>query len=182
MSIAERLLTVKRRIEEAAIQAHREPAEVTLIAVTKQVPVEWIEEAYAAGHRHFGESKLQEAIPKILALPQDATWHFMGNMQSNKARAIAANFSVIHSLSNLRQLAQLDTSTQVVECLVEVNLAEETQKGGVNENGLDAFLSSVLHSSQVKFRGLMTVGPAMVDSESLRPLFRRLRELNRLAG
>jgi PLP dependent protein len=106
---------IERRIETACTSVGRATEEVTLIAVTKTVSIEQIREAYDAGLRHFGESRLQEALPKIEALPKDIHWHFIGKLQSNKVRKAAALFDVIHTIeseSQLKELGKLDLGGQ----------------------------------------------------------------------
>src|SRR6476659_9786123 len=103
MSLAKNLQTIQERIHQACDKSNRTPASVTLIAVTKTIPIESIREAYDLGIRDFGESRLQEAIPKIETLPNDIRWHFIGHLQSNKAKRAAQYFDVIHTLSTACQ-------------------------------------------------------------------------------
>jgi PLP dependent protein len=150
--------------------------------VSKTFPINAIREAYDAGQRHFGESKLQEALPKIEALPPDITWHFIGKLQSNKARKAAEVFDVIHSLENERQLQELSRGSRRITGLVEVNIAEEVQKSGVLPAEVAHFWKKVLQCEQVHPKGLMTIGPANLSSEAIRPFFRTMRELLQLMG
>jgi PLP dependent protein len=182
MSLNENLKRIRHRIEAACLGAGRSPEDVTLVAVGKTVPLDQVREAYDLGLRHFGESRLQEAIPKIEALPADAVWHFVGRLQSNKAALAARHFQVLHSLENERQLAQLKKAAAPVDGLVEVNIADEPQKSGIPAKMLDEFRSTLLNYENVRFRGLMTIGPNLGDPESMRPFFRRMRELNEALG
>jgi PLP dependent protein len=175
--IAARLREVRHRVEEACRQAGRDPDEVVLIAVTKTVSPESIAEAYAAGHRHFGESRLQEALPKIEALPRDIVWHFIGKLQSNKLRKAAEVFDVLHTVETESQIEELKKIKRQVDVLIEINIAEEPQKAGIFANRLDEFKSKLLNCEQARLQGLMTVGPALHDSEAIRPFFRKMREL-----
>ncbi len=156
--------------------------DVTLIAVSKGIPVGAILEAYDAGQRDFGESRLQEALPKIEVLPQDITWHFIGKLQSNKARAVAQAFQVIHSLDSESQLRELSKIQHVVKVLIEVNIGEEPQKSGISPKSLDSFAQKVIECKQVQLKGLMTVGPANPNAELMRPYFTRMRELAGFIG
>lgn len=175
-----RLLHIQERIARAAESVGRDPASVTLIAVSKHQPLDALKAAYDLGHRHFGESRLQEAEPKIARMPADCVWHFIGNLQSNKARKIGDLFDVVHTFDNERQLDALRGS---VEGLIEVNIAEESQKGGVSPVELDTILQKVVQCPHVTYRGLMTVGPAVDDPDAMRPFFRRLREIrDRIGG
>jgi pyridoxal phosphate enzyme (YggS family) len=176
------LRSVRERIVRACESVGRDPASVTLVAVTKTVPIERIREVYGQGHRHFGENRLQEALPKIEALPDDIVWHFVGRLQSNKARAVAEAFQVVHTLENERQLAEIGRASRVIDGLVQLNLAGEPQKAGILPVGLDKTITLVQQCSNVRFRGLMTIGPQTSDSEGNRPLFRQMSELGRRVG
>jgi len=175
MSIARNLSKVQGEVAIACAVAGRNPSEVTLIAVSKTVPTDAIQEAYDAGHRHFGESKLQEAQPKIEALPPDIVWHFIGNLQSNKAKKVAQYFKVIHTLYSESQLKEIQKANREIEGFIEVNIAKESQKAGLWPESLDEFKAIVLNYSQVHLTGLMTIGPALDDPELSRQYFRELR-------
>ncbi len=175
MDIRVGLQDVRDRIHRACDSVGRDPGSVTLIAVSKLHPVEDIQMAYDLGQRHFGESRLQEAALKIEMLPNDIVWHFIGPLQSNKAKKIASLFSVIHSFCKTGQILEADKAGSPVEGLIEVNIAEETQKTGISAQNLDGFKSDILQSSNVHFRGLMTIGPVVSDAELMRPYFRELR-------
>lgn len=139
-------------------------------------------EAYDAGHRHFGESRLQEAESKILAMPPDVTWHFIGHLQSNKAKKVATLFDVIHALDSESQLKEIAKAGWNVDGFIEVNIAKEPQKAGISAESLDEFKTLVLHYPQVRLSGLMTIGPEHDDPEAARIYFRRLRELGQRLG
>jgi len=173
---------INGRIRRAAESVHRDPASVTLVAVTKTVPTEFIEMAVDLGHRDFGESRWQEAEPKIASLPSGIVWHFIGVLQSNKAKKIAQHFRVIHTLDKASQLPEIAKAGTVPEGLIEVNVAMEEQKSGVSPETLDALHRNLLESPGVKFRGLMTIGPPRDNPEEIRPVFRQLRELNERLG
>lgn len=176
------LASIERRIEAAATSAGRDPSEITLIAVTKTVPIDRIQEAYDLGLRHFGESRLQEALPKIEALPDDITWHFIGKLQSNKAKKAAQHFPIIHTLENAAQVREIDKAGRPVDGLLELNIANESQKSGISTESVDDLLQCVIQSLHVRYRGLMTIGPNLSDPEQMRPYFKRLRELGERVG
>lgn len=182
MSLLQRLSHVHERITRACDSCRRDPDGVTLIAVTKTVSVDDVRAAYDLGHRAFGENRLQEALPKIEALPDDAEWHFIGHLQSNKAKAVARAFDAIHSIENEAQLREIAKVQGVVDGLIELNLAQEPQKSGIFREALDRTVNRVLEFSNVRFRGLMTVGPLSSDPEGNRPLFRQMSELGREVG
>jgi pyridoxal phosphate enzyme (YggS family) len=175
VSIRSNLAGVVRRIEAACASVGRNPAEVTLIAVSKLHSIEEIQEAYDCGQRDFGESRLQEAEPKIEALPPDIIWHFIGSLQSNKAKKIATLFEVVHTFCKPAQIAEADKSSRPVSGLIEVNVAEEAQKSGISVKELDEFSIQVIESSNVHFRGLMTIGPIVSNAEEMRPYFREMQ-------
>ena len=150
---------------------------VTLIAVSKTHPADSIRAMYDLGHRVFGESRLQEAIPKIEALPGDIEWHFIGKLQSNKAKKATEYFRAIHTIESESQLKEL-AKGRPIDGLVEVNIGEEPQKSGIAPEMLDDFLKIVLQYDQVKFRGLMAIGPAHPNAEAMRPYFQRMFRLN----
>jgi pyridoxal phosphate enzyme (YggS family) len=182
MAVADNLREVREKISRACDLAGRDPDEVTLVAVSKTVPVSLIQEAYNAGHRHFGESRLQEAVPKIDALPKDILWHFIGKLQSNKAKRASQLFSVIHTLESEGQLREIQKSAAVIDGLLEVNIAGEAQKSGISPSEVDAMCKTIAQYPSVRLRGLMSIGPAHQNAELMRPFFRELRELNEKIG
>ena len=130
------LQDVRDRIARACDSCGRDQATVTLVAVSKTVSVDDIQRVYDQRHRVFGENRLQEALPKITALPSDIEWHFVGRLQSNKAKAVAEAFGVIHTLENERQLAGIGKASRLIDGLIELNLGREVQKGGICQNPL----------------------------------------------
>lgn len=173
---------IRERISRACESADRDPASVTLVAVSKNHPVEAIREAYDLGLRDFGESRMQEALPKIESLPNDITWHFVGHLQSNKAKRAGQYFDVIHTIESVAQLKELQKANREIDVFVEVNIAEESQKHGIFAEQLDDLRKEVIHYDHVHFRGLMTIGPALDEAEKMRPFFRSLRLLNERTG
>ncbi len=168
---------IKHEIARACLSCGRDPSSVTLIAVSKTVSVEDIQTAYDLGIRHFGESRFQEALPKIQVLPKDIIWHFIGHLQSNKAKKIATHFDVIHTVSAPHQLVEIDKSGKQIDILIEVNIAKETQKSGVFPENIDRIIEVLPSYKNVCYRGLMTVGPLTHDPELSRSYFRALKEL-----
>lgn len=180
--LEERWEKIRSEVAGACRRAGRSPEDVTIVAVSKTVPIERIREAHRLGIRDFGESRLQEAEPKIAALPDDIVWHFVGRLQSNKAKRAASLVRVIHTVESERQVAEMEKAGREVQALIEVNVAREPQKAGVFPDDLDSMvqcLSSCLH---VRYRGLMTIGPVVPDPELSRETFAKLAELGRLHG
>ncbi len=176
------LLAVQDRIARAAESAGRDPSTVTLIAVSKTHPIDAIQEAYDAGHRDFGESKLQELLPKFEALPTDIRWHFIGKLQSNKAKRAAQLGVVIHTLESTHQVREVAKAGREIDGLIEVNTTNEPQKSGISPEALDELVREVLNCPSIRLRGLMTLGHAHRNAEQQRPFFRTLRKLNESMG
>ena len=177
--LAKNLEAVRRTIARSAERAGRDPAGVTIVAVTKTFPVPRIREAMAAGLRVFGENRVQEAIPKIEEIgTRDANWHLVGHLQSNKVRFVEGRFSMVQSLDSTSLAQALGRRlTAPLEVLIEVNVAAEPQKTGAAIAEVDAIASTIRSFPQLRLRGLMTIAPLVADPEEARPAFRRLRAL-----
>jgi pyridoxal phosphate enzyme (YggS family) len=180
------LARVRERIAASCARAGREPADVTLVAVTKTVPVERILEAKALGQRVFGENRVQEAMGKIPEVGADARWHLVGHLQRNKARHAVGAFELIHSVDGMPLAVEIDRRAAamgiVQRVLVQVNLSLEATKSGAEEGAVHALLESLLRLDHLDPRGLMTIPPAASDPEASRPWFSRLRSLRDESG
>ena len=179
--IAARLADVRARIARAAGRAGRDPASITLVAVSKTFPAEAVREAARAGHSHFGENKVQEALGKMDATRDlGVRWHLVGHLQSNKAKK-AALFDVIHSIDSASLLTKIDEAAVALgrapQVLVQVDLAGEATKFGATEDELPAIFEVARAARAVKTAGLMLIPPAVDEAEQARPFFTRLREL-----
>jgi PLP dependent protein len=183
--IAERLAAVRERISDAARRAHRDPALVRLVLASKTQRPEVIRAAFAAGARDFGENYVQEAAAKRDALAdlRGLRWHLIGHLQTNKARAAAALFEMIHSLDSARladALARARPSPKV-RVLIEVNLGGEASKTGIAPEDAERLIEGA--RDKVELAGLMTIPPPAESPERARSFFARLRELrDRLAA
>lgn len=180
--IAANLARVQECIVAAARRAGRDPNEITLVAVTKTVPVEAITMAYNLGLRHFGENRVQEALQKLPGRPPGATWHMIGHLQRNKAKIAVRIFDMVHSVDSVALAQELDRHCRALgkrlPVLLEVNVAGEASKFGFPPEG--AFweaVEQILTLPGLEVQGLMTVAPIATDPEMVRPVFRRLREL-----
>lgn len=179
--LAASLLQVRERMQAACQRAGREIAGVELVAVSKTIPVAVIREAVAAGQRVFGESRQQEAEPKLAALPATLNWHFIGRVQRNKVRKLLPAFAVIHAVDSLRLAAHMDEVA--AECglfpkvFLQVNVAGEASKGGFEPATLRAEMEALLRLPRLEILGLMTIPPVGPDAEAARPWFVKLREL-----
>jgi pyridoxal phosphate enzyme (YggS family) len=177
--LAERIQQVEERIQSAARRAGRDRSEITLVAVTKTFSAEVMREAYRLGLREFGENYVQEFEQKRLALAEltDARFHFIGHLQSNKARVAAELFQVIQTVDSEKLARRLDQTGRPLEVMIEVKLSEEERKAGVAPEALPALIDGIRACSNLNLTGLMTMPPWSDDPEVTRPYFRRLAEL-----
>jgi|YNPNPStandDraft_1061719.scaffolds.fasta_scaffold15405_2 pyridoxal phosphate enzyme (YggS family) len=181
MSIGRNLEIVKERIAKACLRVGRDPAEVKLLAVSKTVGCERIKEAIECGQRLFGENYVQEALPKIRELGPGIEWHFIGHLQSNKARQVVGAFQMVQSLDRVSLAQELERRARAastpVDLLIQVNLAREESKSGAGAEDLERLLEEVVNLQWGRLRGLMTIPPLGRDPEEARPYFRGLWEL-----
>jgi len=185
-AISRNVAAIRKRIAKAAENAGRSPSEITLVAVTKTVDAPAIREAFTAGLRHFGESRIQEArekLPQLSALQPAPTWHMVGHLQTNKAKTAAELFDVIHSVDSLKVA---ETISQHSNCdkpvLVQVNVAGESSKYGFALQDTIAALEHIARLPHLRINGLMTIAPYTDDPEEVRPVFRRLRLMRNSLG
>ncbi|HOL73370.1 MAG TPA: YggS family pyridoxal phosphate-dependent enzyme [Bryobacteraceae bacterium] len=176
----ERIAEVERRIEAAARRAGRDRSEITLIAVTKTFPPSLIREAYDAGLRVFGENYVQEFEQKRPELEDltEARFHFIGHLQSNKARRAVQLFDAIETVDSAKLARRLDAAAgRELEIMIEVKLSAEESKSGAAPEDLPALIDAIRECPNLRLTGLMTMPPWSEDPEQSRPYFRRLREL-----
>ncbi|WP_150451675.1 YggS family pyridoxal phosphate-dependent enzyme [Arenibacter lacus] len=173
MSIKSNLIKIKESL----------PAHVTLVAVTKTKSVADIQEAYDAGHRIFGENKVQEMTEKWESLPKDIEWHMIGHLQRNKVKYMAPYVSLVHGVDSLRLLKEINKrakqNDRVIPCLLQVHIAEESSKFGFDENELiDLISSGNLESLEhIEIKGLMGMATFTVDTQQISKEFRTLKKL-----
>lgn len=185
--IADNLQRVRDRIAKAAVSAGRDPAEITLVAVCKTFGTGHIRAAFLAGVRHFGENRVQEAadkIPHLADLTPRPTWHMIGHLQHNKAKAALELFDVIHSVDSLRLAQSLAgrAAPRTLPVLLEVNVAGEASKFGFGLQEVEDAALAIGAVPSIELRGLMTVAPLTSDREEARPVFRKLRALRDRLG
>ena len=182
-AIADNLQAVRARIEAAARRAGRDPAGITLIAVSKTFDSDHVRAAWEAGQREFGENKVQEAEQKTTATSglAGARWHLIGHLQSNKAKKAAAIFSAVHSVDSVELVRRLDAAAAeqgtAPELLVQVDLAGEATKFGAGEPDIEAIAHAALAARAARLAGLMILPPWNENQEETRPWFVRLRQL-----
>jgi PLP dependent protein len=185
VSIADNLAAVRQRVSSAARRAGRSPEEIALMAVSKTQPPERIREAHEAGQLLFGENRVQEFAGKAgeLADLDNAEWHMIGHLQTNKAAKTAELFRAVDSDDSLKLAEKLDAAAlnlgKKLDVLIEINLGGEAAKSGVapDSPALEELLLAAPRLGALMFRGLMTVPPFTDDPQEARPYFRRLREL-----
>ncbi|MDH3392495.1 MAG: YggS family pyridoxal phosphate-dependent enzyme [Desulfobulbaceae bacterium] len=180
-TIAENLQGIRDRINAAALRAGRDPAAVRLVAVSKRVPLERLQEAVAAGQLVFGENYLQEADLKIKALGGGVEWHFIGHLQSNKAKLASTLFDAVETVDRLKLATALDRHLagegKRMPVLLQVNIGREVQKSGVLPEDAEALLRQVNDLPNLAVRGLMAMPPYFENCEDVRPFFRQLRQM-----
>ena len=175
--IREHLAQIQRTMAEAAQRVGRPLDAVKLVAVTKQVDANLINQAVACGQHLFGESYLQEAAAKIPQV-KGAHWHFIGHLQSNKAAQAAALFDVIETVDSLKLARLLDSNAKALgrslSILVQVNTGAEAQKSGVAPADTESLVRAIIEETGLLLIGLMTIPPYFSDAEQSRPYFRML--------
>jgi PLP dependent protein len=190
-ALSDNLQGVQERIAAAARRTGRDPAQVTLVAVTKNQPREAIAAAFDLGLRHFGENRVEEAEPKIPGLPGDITWHMIGHIQSRKAKQVVPLFDMVHSLDSVKLAARLHRlcaeEGKRLPVLLQVNVSGEESKYGLAaerwaEDGaqrreLLAAVAEIVALPGLQLQGLMTMAPIVADPEEVRPVFAALRRL-----
>ena len=173
-SIHDNLQAVRQRIASAAAAAGRDPAKVTLLAVSKTHPAALVEQALAAGQRAFGENYVQEAIDKMESLPADIEWHLIGPLQSNKTRAVAERFAWVHSVESekiARRLSgQRSGKLPALNVLIQVNVSGEGSKSGVAAADVAALAAAISKLPRMKLRGLMAIPEPGASPERYRQL------------
>jgi len=181
MTIADNLASIQERISKAALRVGRDPAEIRLVAVSKTVSAESIREAIAAGVTTLGENYVQEARNKIARIGKQVEWHFIGHLQSNKARSAVDLFSMIHSVDRLSLAEALNQEAnkqgKILPVLIQVNISGEESKSGINPQETLQLLERIAGLQHLSVQGLMTMPPWFEDPEDARPHFNALRKL-----
>jgi pyridoxal phosphate enzyme (YggS family) len=182
MSIAENLSRIKERMAEAATRSGRTPGSVKLVGVTKTVDLDRIKEAVSAGLQILGENYVQEARDKIRELKDRVSWHFVGRLQTNKAKYAVKLFDVIQTVDSFKLAQELNRRAQplgrTIPIIIQVNLASEVSKGGVEPSECLSLIRHVSVLENLQIRGLMTMPPFFDQPERARPYFAQLREMS----
>ena len=173
MSIQENLLNIKSSL----------PNHVTLVAVTKTKPISDLMQAYETGHRIFGENKIQEMTDKWEQMPKDIQWHMIGHIQSNKVKYMAPYVSLIHGVDSLKLLEEINKqalkNNRVIDCLLQLHIAEEETKFGLNEKELNELLQSETFKNlkNIKIVGLMGMATYTDNQTQIRKEFQHLKTI-----
>ena len=189
--LAANIAQVQSNIAEAAQEAGRRPDEITLVAVSKTMPIELVRMAYNLNALHefrslvltnFGENRVQEALAKIAAFhPQDVCWHMIGHLQSNKAGRVVGSFDMVQSVDSLHLAQVLNRHAQEhgkrLPVLLQVNISGEASKEGMSPAEAPEVARQIAMLPSIEVQGLMTIAPLAQDPEEARPVFRGLREL-----
>lgn len=180
--LKDNLAQVEKNIQLACEHAGRDRSEVTLIAVSKTKPVEMLQEVYEQNIRDFGENKVQEMCEKMELLPDDIHWHMIGHLQTNKVKYIIGKTALIHSVDSLRLAEEIHKQAVkknvIVPILVEVNIAGEESKFGIQKEDTIALVRKIAGLSNLKIQGLMTIAPYTENPEDNRLYFREIKQLS----
>ena len=172
MSVSDNIKKIKSEI----------PAHITLVAVTKTHSADKILEAYNAGHKIFGENRVQELTPKHKDLPQDIEWHLLGHLQSNKVKYIAPFVRMIHSVDSMKLLEEInkcaEKSRRTIDCLLQIHIAQEETKFGLRFKEAEEILQSkeFLEMKNIRIAGLMGMATLTEDENQIRKEFRSLKK------
>jgi len=172
---------IKAQIEAACRRSGRDPRDVRVVAVTKYVDAETIRKVLDLGLKDIGESRVQEAVPKWNSLEGRGVWHFIGHLQRNKVKDVVTRFTYIHSLDRYSLAEEINRRARKVDrkmrCFVQVNVSGEESKFGLSPSEVTEFVREVAELPYIQLEGLMTMAPRSDNSEEVRPIFRRLREI-----
>ncbi len=181
MSISENIERLNAEITAVCERADRELSEITLIAASKYADADGIRQAYDAGLRDFGENRVQEALHKMGALPDDIRWHMIGHLQRNKVTKVVGRFDSIHSVDSPRLAEKINQVAGdcglIQSVMLEVNVAGEESKYGLDVEVTEKLAQEVVKMENLKLTGLMTMAPLTDDQELIRGIFRSLRKL-----
>lgn len=181
ISIEENISAVVENIENALSRSGRSGEEVQLVAVSKTVDVEKINEAITLGIKNIGENRVQELESKIGKIDESVNYHMIGHLQSNKAKDVVGKVKLVHSLDRMSLAKELNRRSKrenvVTDVLIQVNVSEEKTKFGLKTEEVVPFIESILDMKNIKVRGLMTIAPHIEDEERLRGVFRELYNL-----
>jgi len=178
MSVHERLAIIRGNIAEACHRIGRDPNDVRIIAVTKYVSIERAKEALAAGVSDLGENRDDGLLRKYEAIGKEATWHFIGTLQSRKVKNVIDKIDYLHSLDRLSLAQEIEKrATKPIKCFVQVNVSGEETKHGLSSKDVIPFIEQLSNFTKIEVVGLMTMAPYTDDEQLIRRCFCELKQL-----
>ena len=178
--IQDNIRTISRNIRDICIRAGKDPDNVTIIAVTKTVDTDRINYAIECGMQNIGENKVQEIMAKHGNIKGNVNWHLIGHLQTNKVKYIIDKVALIHSVDSIGLAEEISRRAEkaglIKDVLLQVNVAEEATKFGIDYEEIDSFVKTLSQLSGIRVKGLMTIAPYFEDIELVRPVFRQLKE------
>ena len=166
-----------QEVAKIAQKAGRDPADIAVVAVSKEVPLSKLHDAYSAGCRYFAENRLKEALEKQQNMPRDVIWHWIGPLQSNKVKQVVSHFNWIHSVDSLEIAEKIAKEGRGVNVLLQVNTSGEVSKQGFSPEELRKVFDKIYNLPNIQIEGLMTMAPFTDDEGVLRKCFSDLRKL-----
>lgn len=181
MNIEQNIISVREKVRNAAKKVNRNPENIHLVAVTKNVSSEIIQKAVDAGISILGENRVQEASSKINRVNGKVDWHMIGHLQTNKSKVAVELFSMIHSVDSVKLAKEIDKRAsrigKTMNILVQVNIGREETKFGVKPECVADFIRKIAPLSNIKIKGLMAMAPYSENPEDARKYFRRMKKL-----
>lgn len=180
VDVSENIEWIRKRIRNACIRSGR-PEDVRLVAVTKTVDSDRIKEAINCGIKVIGENRVQEIEKKFPEIGDEVEWHMIGHLQTNKVKYIVDKVSMIQSVDSLKLAQEINKQFgkrgRIIDVLVEINIGKEPNKSGIEPESAEEFVESLGKFENLRVRGLMTVAPALYDSEAVRPYFKKMKAI-----
>ena len=178
--IRDSIKNISQDIRDICIRTGRDPGGVTIIAVTKTVDTDHINYAIECGIQNIGENKVQEIMAKYENIEGNVNWHLIGHLQTNKVKYIIDKVGLIHSIDSISLAEEISRRAEkaglVKDVLVQVNVAQEDTKFGIDYEEIDGFVKQLSQLGGIRVKGLMTIAPYYEDKEFVRPVFKRLKE------
>ena len=182
MSIEQNLLDIRQNIENACKKAGRKKEDVCLLAVTKTIDAQRINEAISLGVTDIGENRVQELLAKYDLVDRGVNWHLIGHLQTNKVKYIADKVCMIHSVESMPLAIEIDKRCakidKVMDILVEVNVSGEESKSGINPENAVEFITEISKLKNIRVKGLMTMAPFEAENDELHQIFSNLHKIS----
>jgi len=179
--VKENLEEIQKNIEQACLRSGRHPNDITLVAVTKTIEADVMNASIDYGVQVIGENRVQEIRRKFDEVNDNVSWHQIGHLQTNKVKYIVDKVDMIHSVDSVRLAKEISDKAgkhqRIIDVLIQVNVASEAQKFGITESDLPGILEEVSKMPSVQVKGLMLIAPFAEDPETVRPIFRRMKEI-----